>query len=204
MIENQTAHHTQAEPQSLHVHAMNDLRFIRDTMERATSFTAVPGWGMVVMGATAVITAILASTRAEMQDWLVLWLCEAILASLIGSIAMGYKAHSAEVSLFSGVGWRFMMNLFVPIVAAIPLTAVLYQHGLVHVLPGLWLLLYGAGVVTGGAFSVRVVPIMGFCYILTGIIALFCPPSWGNMMLAIGFGGLNILFGCIIGWKYGG
>ncbi|RJP23418.1 MAG: hypothetical protein C4527_20150 [Candidatus Omnitrophota bacterium] len=204
MIANRMASRNPADPQALHVHAMNDLRFIRDTMERAASFTAVPGWGMVLMGSTAIITALIASQRSTMQDWLVLWLCEAVLASLIGSIAMGYKAHLAQVSLFSGVGWRFMLNLFVPIVAAIPLTVVLYQHGLVDVLPGLWLLLYGAGVVTGGVFSVRVVPMMGICYVLAGVFALFTPAEWGNYFLATGFGGFNIIFGCMIAWRHGG
>lgn len=192
------------DPPALHVHAINDLRFIRETMERAASFTAVPGWGMVTMGSTALFTALLAATRADPWEWLILWIREAVVAIVIGSLTMGYKARRAQIALFSGPGWRFILNLCVPILAAVPLTAVLCLHGLVGMLPGLWLLLYGVGVVTGGAFAVRVIPLMGFCFIGAGIAALFSPSAWGNIFLALGFGGFHLVFGAIVAWRHGG
>ena len=188
----------------LHVHAMNDLRFIRDMMERSASFTAVPGWGMILMGCTALVASVVASGTVSGQGWLAVWMLEAVLAVPIGAVAMGHKARAAKTPLFCGAGWRFMLNLFVPILVGVPITVVVYQHGLWDVLPGLWLLLYGAGVVAGGVFSVRAVPIMGFCFILTGAVALFIPPHWGNFMLAIGFGCLHVLFGSIVAWRHGG
>ena len=188
----------------MHVHAMKDLRFIREVMERSATFTAVSGWGTILMGCTALITAMAASRTDDAEGWLLLWLVEAILAVLIGIVSMGYKARSVRTSLLSAAGWRFMLNLFVPVLAGVPLTVVLYQHGLVSILPGLWLSLYGIGIVTGGAFSVRVVPIMGFCFIAVGIVSLFSPPLWGNAFMALGFGGLHILFGGIVAWRYGG
>jgi hypothetical protein len=194
----------QAEVPALHVHAMKDLRFIREVMERSATFTAVSGWGTILMGCTALITAMAASRTDDAEGWLLLWLVEAILAVLIGIVSMGYKARSVRTSLLSAAGWRFMLNLFVPVLAGVPLTVVLYQHGLVSILPGLWLSLYGIGIVTGGAFSVRVVPIMGFCFIAVGIVSLFSPPLWGNAFMALGFGGLHILFGGIVAWRYGG
>ncbi len=192
------------ETPSLHSHAVKDLRFIREMMERSGSFTAVPGWGTMLMGCTALPTAYLASNVQDAPVWLNVWLCEAVLAFLIGAVAMGYKARLVETSLFSTIGWRFLLNLSAPMAIAIPLTFALAAREAHDLLPGMWLLLYGAGVVTGGAFSVRAIPIMGCCFILTGIAALIAAPDWGNTFMGAGFGGIHILFGAIIAWNHGG
>jgi hypothetical protein len=84
------------------------------------------------------------------------------------------------------------------------LTAVFYRMGTMEAAPGMWLLLYGAGIVTGGTFSVKIVPVMGVCFMATGAVALFSPSSWGDAFMAFGFGGLHILFGIIIARRYGG
>ena len=85
------------------------------------------------------------------------------------------------------------------------LTMALFWGGGAAFLPGMWLLLYGAAVVSGGgASSVRVVPLMGFCFMALGALALFLPAAWGDAALAAGFGGFHLLFGTIIAVKYGG
>lgn len=187
-----------------HAHAEENLRFIRETMERSASFTAVPGWGGVIMGATALAAAAAASRQPSPKAWLAIWLGEALLAHLIGAWAIGRKSRAANTPLFSRPGRKFALGLFPPLVAGALLTLVLYRAGLAGVLPGTWLLLYGAGVVTGGAFSVKVVPVMGICFMAAGALALFTPASWGNEFMAAGFGGLHILFGIIIARRYGG
>jgi len=189
---------------ALHIHAAQDLRFIREMMERSASFTAVPGWGMIGVGGTALIAAGTAMQISGMEKWLILWLGEALVAFTLGLWAMRCKARRAQISLWAGAGGRFMLNLLVPIAAGIPLTVVLFQHEEIGILPSLWLLLYGIGIFTGGAFAVRVVPVMGLCFILTGIVSLFLPAVWANGVLAFGFGGLHLLFGGIIAWRYGG
>lgn len=192
------------EPSALHTRAMDNLRFIRETMECASSFTAVPGKGGILMGITAVLAALVAARQPTTEAWLTTWVAEAILALLIGGWAMDRKARVAKISLFSAPGRKFVLSLCPPMLAGALLTVVLYRAGLVSVLPGMWLLLYGAGVVTGGAFSVKVVPVMGLCFMLVGAIALLCPAAWGNWLMAAGFGGLQIVFGMIIARRYGG
>jgi hypothetical protein len=183
---------------------MDNIRYIRQTIERAGSFTAVPGMGGILMGATAISAAWVASEQSNAQWWLATWGAEAVLALLIGIVAAARKAAHANMPLFSAPGRKFL-GAFVPsMVAGALLTFVLFRAGSLPVLPGVWLLLYGAGVVSGGAASVRVVPLMGACFMLLGTVALLEPAAWGNVLLAAGFGGLHILFGIVISVKYGG
>lgn len=183
---------------------MDDLSFIRRTMERATAFTAVPGWGGVAMGATALVAAAGASRAASASAWVACWLAASAVALLIGGWAMGAKARRAGTPVFSWSGRRFVLSFLPPLAVGALLTIVLLRRGLTEALPGVWLLLYGSGVVTGGAFSVRAVPVMGVCFMLLGIAALFGPPAWGNPLMAAGFGGLHIVFGLLIARRYGG
>ncbi len=190
--------------QPLHSRAADDLKFIRETMERAAAFTGISGTGWVAMGLTALAAAYIASTRQSPQSWLGVWLGEAGLALVIGVWTTSRKAGALDIPMFRGAGWRFLVSMAPPLVAGAILTAAVYRAGDMSVLPGLWLLLYGAGIMTGGAFSIRAVPIMGLCLMLVGSGALFAPASWGDGFMATGFGGSHIIFGLIIARKYGG
>jgi hypothetical protein len=189
---------------ALHARAMDNLSFIRSTMERATAFTAVPGWGGVAMGITAILAAVLAGNHAAGREWLMVWLGASALALTIGGWGMAVKARRAGTSVFSYSGRRFVLSYVPPLAVGALLTLVLVRANLYGALPGTWLLLYGTGVVTGGAFSVRVVPIMGLCFMVLGAVALLAPPGWGEWLMVVGFGGLHILFGLIIARRYGG
>jgi hypothetical protein len=195
---------SEEEPPALHDRAMDNLRFIRETMERASSFTAVPGWGGVLMGATALAASFVASQQATRTLWLATWVIEALLALVIGGWAMDRKARRVETPVLSGPGRKFALSYSPPILVGVLLTIVLYRAGMLRDLPGMWLLLYGTGVVTGGAFSVKIVPVMGLCFMLLGVVALFAPAAWGNYLMAAGFGGLHIIFGIIIARRHGG
>jgi hypothetical protein len=192
------------EPVSLHTHAMDNLKFIRDTMERAGSFTAVPGWGGVAMGVSALIATLIASRQSSQESWLTTWLIEGVFAIALGALAMMRKANRAQVPLLSAPARKFLLSFAPPLMVGALLTLVLYRAGLTGAIPGTWLLLYGTGVVTGGTFSVRIVPVMGLCFMLIGAVALFCPLSWGTAFLGAGFGGLHLIFGIIIARRYGG
>ncbi|MBV9957649.1 MAG: hypothetical protein JO360_04475 [Acidobacteria bacterium] len=192
------------EPPALHTRAMDNLRFIRETMERASSFTAVPGWGGVVMGVSALCAAYVASQQGSVKAWMLTWMVEGLLAFMIGGWAMDRKARAAQLPLLSGPGRKFALGLAPPIFVGALMTIVLYRTGGASVIPGMWLLLYGTGVVTGGMFSVGIVPILGLCFMTLGAVALFCPAAWGNIFMALGFGLMHIVFGFIIARKHGG
>jgi hypothetical protein len=189
---------------ALHTRAMDNLSFIRRTMERATSFTAVPGWGGVAMGITALAAAARAHPHRDTPAWLATWLVAAVIALVIGGGTMTAKARRAGTSVFSYSGRRFVLSYVPPFLVGLLLTLVLVRHGLEAALPGTWLLLYGTGVVTGGAYSVRAVPLMGLCFMGVGAFALFAPAAWGDALMALGFGGLHIGFGLVIARRHGG
>jgi hypothetical protein len=193
-----------AEPVSLQTHAMANLQVIRETMERAGSFTAVPGWGGVAIGASALVAAGIAAYQPSVERWLATWLLEAAVALALAVLAIRRKAKAAHGPVLSAPARRFILSFAPPLMVGGLLTVVLYRAGIPAAIPGTWLLLYGTGVVTGGAFSVRVVPVMGICFMFAGAIALFCPLAWGTALLAAGFGGLHLIFGTIIARRYGG
>lgn len=192
-----------AEPVSLQTHAMDNLRFIRDTMERAGPFTGVPGWGGAAMGASAILAAAIGHLQGP-KGWLVTWLLEAVIALAIGGFAMERKARKVHMSLFSAPGRKFVLSFAPPLLMGALVTVVLYRAGVPALVPGMWLCLYGTGIVTGGAFSIRIVPVMGLAFVILGGCAFFFPPNWNDVFLAAGFGGLHVLFGIVIARRYGG
>ena len=192
------------EPIPIDSRAADHLRYIRETMERAAEFTAVPGWGGITMGLTALAAAALASRQSSPRGWVAVWLAEAFVAVAIAAPAAATKARRANSSLFSGPGRKFVLSFAPPIVVGGLLTLALLQAGAFGMLPAVWLLLYGTAIVTGGAFSVRAVPIMGLCLMGLGAVALVAPQSWGNLFMAAGFGVVHIAFGMWIALRYGG
>jgi hypothetical protein len=191
-------------PEALHTHAIESVRFIRDTMERAGAFSAVPGWGGVLMGCSALVAAAAAGDPARPARFLTVWLGEALIATAIALVTMIRKARGSSSPLLTGPAQRFALAFLPPAASGAILTAVLVANGLTTALPGCWLLLYGAAVTTGGALSVRVVPLMGVSFMLLGVVAFIAPPGWGNLFMAAGFGVLHIAFGLAIARHYGG
>jgi hypothetical protein len=187
---------------------MDNLRYIRRTIERAGSFTAVPGMGGMWMGSTALAAAWLASRQPDRGRWLAVWIVEALLALFIGLAGALWKARRARLPLLSGPGRKFVAGFAPAMLAGSVLTFVLFRAGLYGFLPGVWMLLYGAAVVSGGGASVRVVPLMGACFMAAGAVTLYRPGGFTQIsedaILAGAFGGLHLLFGMVIAVKYGG
>jgi hypothetical protein len=181
-----------------------DLRFIRQTMAGAGAFTAVSGRGQMLIGATALLAVAISKGMQLGARWMEVWLAEAAFAVVIGIWSSERKAKRMGVPLLSAVARKFVLALLPPLVAGAALTIALWFSGHRTLVPGVWLLLYGTAVVTGGSFSVQVVPLMGYCFMVLGAVALALPLSWAWLLLAVGFGGLHLIFGYAIARKHGG
>ncbi|MBA3853153.1 MAG: hypothetical protein C0503_01990 [Gemmatimonas sp.] len=208
-----------SKPPALHDKALQDLSFIRRTMEGAASFTDVPGWGLVGTGVIAIATAYLANRQPTPERWLGMWLAAATVAAVVGGATMWSKmrrrvadAGDERRALLNVPARKFLLSLLPALLVGAVLTLALAditQPGIDariadRVLPGMWLLLYGLGITTAGAFSIRAVPIMGLGFIILGAVALFIPALDGDLMMALGFGGLQVGFGLLIARRHGG
>ena len=191
------------DPPALSTRAMDNLKYIRETMERSTAFTGISGWGLVGIGVSAMAASYIAARQPSFRNWMAVWLGEALVALLIAGWSIDRKARAANLPLLSGPGRKVAYSLTPPLVAGGLITIVLYRSGLTNAIPGVWLLLYGTGVITGGMFSVSAVPVMGLCFMALGAIACLLP-DFSNWLMSAGFGGLHIVFGVIIARRYGG
>jgi hypothetical protein len=192
------------EPPEMQARAMDNLRFIRETMERAGAFTAISGWGEVAIGITALAAAWVAAQQPTRGAWLGVWIADALLSGAIAAWFTAAKARAAKTPLLSEPARKFVFSFTPTMLVGALVTVLLYDHGLAHRLPGVWLLLYGAAVITAGTFSVRIVPVMGAAFMALGAAGLFAPAAWGDALMAAGFGGLHIVFGTLIARRHGG
>ena len=191
-------------PPALEARALDQLRYIRRTMEEAGSFTTVSGWAQVAIGVVGLVAAAIADAQPTPRGWLSVWIVAGAIGFVLSLAGMVHKARRLGVPPFAGPARRFVLTFCLPLVAGAPLTVALDQAGLHGLLPGTWLLLFGVGVASGGAFSVRTVPVMGFCFMVLGIVALFAPVALTGWLMALGFGGLLIGFGIVIARRHGG
>ncbi len=192
------------EPVNIGDRALDNLRFIRETMERSAVFTTVPGYGGMLMGATAIGAAIVANQQIYLRNWLIVWLVEAFLAFLVGLLAMWQKSKIVNVPLNSAPPKKFAKSFLPPLVCGVIITLGFWNLGQYDLMIPVWLLCYGAAIVCGGAFSVKAVPVMGWCFIALGAAAFLLPRGYGDELMAFSFGVLHIVFGFIIARKYGG
>lgn len=192
------------EPATLSDRAIDNLRFIRETMERSTHFTAVPGYGGMLMGVTATAAAYIAAQQIYMRDWLIVWLTEAFLAFAIGLLAMWQKSKIRGESLVSAPARKFAFGFAPPLIAGVVITLGMWRYNNYEMMAPVWMVLYGSAVVTGGAFSVKIVHVMGWFFIALGAVAFALPAAYGNYFMAATFGLTHIIFGAIIARRYGG
>jgi hypothetical protein len=190
-------------PPALHDRAIADLKFIRETMESAAAFTTLSGLGLIAIGLSALGAGVLAGP-APGPGWLRVWIAEAALALVVGVLSTLWKTRIARLPMLAGPLRKFGQALGAPCLAGAVLTAALARADVHAVLPGVWLMLYGSGLLAGGVFSIRLVPVMGACFLALGVAAVFAPPALGAGAMVVGFGGLHVLFGILVARGHGG
>jgi len=184
--------------------ALDDLRYIRSTMESAGAFTSVPGWAMVGLGLSAVVTAVIAGFQPDRDRWLVAWVIEAAFAAVVAVLAVAQKSRRRGLAVTAGPNRRFASSFAPAMVTGAILTFALWSRGVPDLLPGTWLLAFGASVTAGSAASVAPVRALGVTFVTLGAVAFVLPASWGDAILAFGFGGVLAAFGAIIARRHGG
>jgi len=189
---------------ALHDRALDNLTFIRQAMERAGSFTAVSGTGIVAIGVIALAAGAVAARQASANAWISTWVAAAAAAVVIELSLTARKARALGLPMDSGPGRKFALAFTPTLLAGAILTAALTPSAPRDLLVGTWLLLYGAGVTAGGALSVPVVPVMGATFMAAGVAALALPAAAANWMMIAGFGVVHIVYGFFIARRYGG
>lgn len=183
------------------IKALQNLAFVRETMENAGAFTTVPGWGMVAIGFSAMVTSFITIFISNPVIWMSIWILEAIIAIAIGLTSISLKNNKLGLTILHGIGLRFMINLCIPILAAVPLSFVLWKHNLTFHMPDVWLLLYGTSIITAGSYSLRLVLFMGCSFFALGCIGMLFPVIPKDALMFFGFGVFHCLFGMLILWQ---
>lgn len=184
--------------ESMHGHAARELRAIRAAMSRAGSFTALPGWGGMGMGFVGLVAAGRGALATEPAGWLEAWLVAAAVALPLGAGTLWSEARAARIDLRRGPARRFVVWLAPPLLAGAIMSGAIWRSADLSLLPATWLLCYGLAVLAAGAFSLPLLALMGGLFMALGAVAAFVPLAVGNLLLGVGFGGVQVVFGAIL------
>jgi hypothetical protein len=185
---------------ALDSHALGTLQYIRASID-AAGLLAVPGSAGIAMGAVGILAALLVSLKSLAAHWLEIWLLAGFVAIAFGTILMAHQVISRGTALYRGPLRRFLMCLCPPLLVGAVLTWQLWLHAAVGMIPGVWLLLYGCAVMAASTLTRRALAVMGALLAVLGVIALQAPANYQNAVLGVGFGGLHLLFGILIGGR---
>jgi hypothetical protein len=183
---------------TLDSHAAATLRYIRASMDAAGTL-AVPGSAGVAMGTIGLFAAALASTPPLRTHWLATWLTAAVIASAVGGVIMARQSSRQGSTLLGAPARKLVLCLAPGLFAGAVMTVVEYRSGVLHAIPGTWLLMYGCGLISTSASTTRIVGMLGALFVLLALVAFMLPDSLQTVVLAIGFGALHIIFGFLIG-----
>lgn len=185
---------------ALDTHALGTLQYIRASID-AAGLLAVPGSAGIAMGAVGILTALLVSFKAVAVHWLLIWLIAGLVAIAFGTALMVHQVVTRGTALYRGPLRKFLMCLCPPLLVGAVLTWQLWLRAEFNLIPGVWLLMYGCAVMAASTLTRRALAVMGALLVLLGLAALQVPENFQNTVLGVGFGGLHLLFGILIGGK---
>lgn len=183
---------------NLDSHAVATLRYIRASMDAAAR-VAIPGSAGIVMGIVGCAAAAMSLAPALRPHWLLIWLAAAPLAACAGGFLLARPASIASFTSPDAAGRKLALCLLPSLFAGAAMTFVLWSGERPGSIPGTWLLMYGCALISASVPTMALVAWMGVWFVGLGVAALFAPFVVQMVLLGLGFGGLHILFGILIG-----
>jgi hypothetical protein len=194
--------------------AYENLRLIREMMERSTKHSSLSGVSGLLVGTWAIAGVLLTrfvaygNTTLQLKPGHLFILAAIWTAVLAASVATDYimnKRVAATVGkhVFSSLGARIVQSAAPGFTAGLVLTLYLLALGQISHVWGYWMICYGLAICAVGLFSVKPVSFLGWSFVLAGGVALFLPPISGLWMMAVTFGGFHICYGLFTGASRG-
>jgi len=183
---------------NLDAHAAATLRYIRASMDAAAR-VSIPGSAGIVMGIIGVAAAAISLAPPFKQHWHLVWLSAAPVAASAGGLLLTRPASLLSFTASGTAGRKLAFCLLPSLFAGAAMTLVLWSGDRMNAVPGTWLLLYGCALISASVPTTALVAWMGICFVGLGIAALFAPFVPQMILLGLGFGGLHIVFGILMG-----
>jgi predicted lysophospholipase L1 biosynthesis ABC-type transport system permease subunit len=201
--------------------AQENLRMIRELMERSTKYSTFSGLsgvlvGLIAIAGCAVQAFVLPRYWPEhpVRGFLINWILVVALALLVDFVLTKRRAPLVGKHIRSRLGKQMILAAAPGLGIGVLTTIVLIPWLMDFVYPA-WMLCYGAAVCAVGIFSQREVRRLGWSFLVTGAVTLLLlrftdlwPYIWersylGLGMTALSFGGFHIIYGLVM-WRRGG
>ncbi len=198
---------------------LQDLATIRGIMEKRTKFISLSGLSGILAGIYALVGAFLAYRviyysentvyeayingiwSVEITKLLVIAFSVLTLASVTGLFLSMKKAKRLGQEFWNPSAIRMVTSFLVPLVTGGIFVAILILRGHAGWVPPALLLFYGIALHAAGNYTFSDVKTLGLLQIALGLIAAVYP-GYGLVLWAVGFGGLHIIYGAVMYFKY--
>lgn len=193
---------------------LEDLKAIREMMEKSTKFLSLSGMSGVLAGVTAVCGAAFAwfyllqdpaaTNFNRFQETLILLADALLVLTLSMSFGLYFswkKAKKNHQKLMSRVFFTTLYHLALPLIAGGIFSLIFLYRGDIEMVASSTLVFYGLALVNVSKFTYPEVHYLGITEIVLGLLAAVFLYN-GILFWTIGFGICHILYGLIMHNKY--